>query len=83
MGRGEDDRSDIGVDNTKSRLDVFRLENGAALSFDTAAGGFRAFARWLGKGLVPRVVFKPTAAWQGVFTCPRRGPYHKAFEVSA
>jgi transposase len=60
----------IGVDISKSHLDVFRLEDGASQRFDNAAAGFRALARWLGKSPVTRIVFEPT------------GPYHKAFEVA-
>ncbi|MDP4031812.1 MAG: IS110 family transposase [Pseudorhodobacter sp.] len=60
----------IGVDISKSHLDVFRLEDGAAQRFENSAAGFRALARWLGKGPVARVVFEPT------------GPYHKAFEAA-
>ena len=58
----------IGVDISKSHLDVFRLEDGAAQRFENAAAGFRALVNWLGKAPVTRIVFEPT------------GPYHKAFE---
>lgn len=60
----------IGVDISKSHLDVFRLEDGAAQRFENAAAGFRALVKWLGKTPVARIVFEPT------------GPYHKAFEVA-
>ena len=60
----------IGVDISKSHLDVFRLEDGMAKRFDNSIAGFRALTRWLGKTPVARVVFEPT------------GPYHKAFEVA-
>ena len=60
----------IGVDISKSHLDVFRLEDGMAKRFDNSAAGFRALTRWLGKTPVTRVVFEPT------------GAYHKAFEVA-
>ena len=60
----------IGVDISKSHLDVFRLEDGIAKRFDNSAAGFRALTRWLGKTPVARVVFEPT------------GAYHKAFEVA-
>ena len=60
----------IGVDISKSHLDVFRLEDGAARRFENSAAGFRALARWLGKAPVARIVFEPT------------GPYHKAFEAA-
>lgn len=60
----------IGVDISKSHLDAFRLEDGAAQRFDNSAVGFRALTKWLGKAPVARIVFEPT------------GPYHKAFEAA-
>ena len=60
----------LGVDISKSHLDVFRLEDGAAQRFDNSVAGFRALTRWLGKTPVARVVFEPT------------GAYHKAFEAA-
>ena len=60
----------IGVDISKSHLDAFRLEDGAAQRFENSAAGFRALITWLGKGPVARIVFEPT------------GPYHKAFEMA-
>lgn len=60
----------IGVDISKSHLDVFRLEDGAAQRFENSAAGFRALITWLGKGSVARIVFEPT------------GPYHKPFEAA-
>src|SRR6056297_4181651 len=60
----------IGVDISKSHLDVFRLEDGAAQRCDNSATGFRALTKWLGNASVARVVFEPT------------GAYHKAFEVA-
>ena len=60
----------IGVDISKSHLDVFRLEDKMAKRFDNSVAGFRALIRWLGKAPVARVVFEPT------------GAYHKAFEVA-
>ena len=60
----------IGVDISKSHLDVFRLEDGMAKRFDNSDAGFRALTRWLGKAPVARVVFEPT------------GAYPKAFEVA-
>lgn len=60
----------IGVDISKSHLDVFRLEDGMAQRFDNSSAGFRALTRWLGKTSVARVVFEPT------------GAYHKAFEAA-
>ena len=60
----------IGVDISKSHLDVFRLEDGAARRFDNSAAGFVSLKKWLNKLPVARVVFEPT------------GPYHKAFEIA-
>ena len=60
----------IGVDISKSHLDVFRLEDGAAQRFDNSAAGFRSLIKWLSKAPVVRVVFEPT------------GPYHKALEIA-
>ena len=60
----------IGVDISKSHLDVFRLGDGMAKRFDNSVAGFCALLRWLGKAPVARVVFEPT------------GAYHKAFEVA-
>ena len=60
----------IGVDISKSHLEAFRLEDGAAQRFENSAAGFRALIKWLGKGPVARIVFEPT------------GPYHKAFEMA-
>lgn len=60
----------IGVDISKSHLDAFRLEDGAAQRFENSAAGFRALVKWLGKAPVARIVFEPT------------GAYHKAFEAT-
>jgi len=60
----------IGVDISKSHLDVFRQEDGETQRFDNSAAGFRALVKWLGKSRVARIVFEPT------------GPYHKAFEAA-
>ncbi len=60
----------IGIDISKSHLDAFRLEDGAAKQFENTSRGFRALIRWLGKAPVARIVFEPT------------GPYHRAFEAA-
>ena len=60
----------IGVDISKSHLDAFRLEDGAAQRFENSAAGFRALSKWLGRAQVARIVFEPT------------GLYHKAFEAA-
>lgn len=60
----------IGVDISKSHLDVFRLEDEAARRFENSAAGFRSLVKWLGKSAVVRIVFEAT------------GPYHRAFETT-
>ena len=60
----------IGVDISKSHLDAFRLEDGAAQRFENSAAGFRALRKWLGTAPVVRIVFEAT------------GAYHKAFEAA-
>ena len=60
----------IGVDISKTHLDVFRREDRTAQRFDNSAAGLRAMRKWLGKAPVARIVFEPT------------GPYHKAFEAA-
>lgn len=58
----------IGVDISKSHLDVFDAERGAAKRFENSISGFQAFAKWLAKARIARVVYEPT------------GPYHRNFE---
>lgn len=58
----------IGIDISKSYLDVFRLEDQATERFENSARGFRLLIKWLGATPVARIVFEPT------------GPYHRAFE---
>lgn len=58
----------IGVDISKSHLDVFDAERDAVKRFENSASGFRAFKKWLGKASIARVVYEPT------------GPYHRNFE---
>lgn len=58
----------IGIDISKSYLDVFRLEDGATSRFDNSQSGLKALIRWLGTTPVARVVFEPT------------GAYHRALE---
>lgn len=60
----------IGVDISKSHLDVFRLGDGVAQRFENSSAGFRSLKKWLGTAPVARIVFEPT------------GPYHKAFETA-
>lgn len=49
----------IGVDESKSHLDVFRLEDRGAHRLENSAAGFPALRRWLGKDPVARIVFEP------------------------
>ena len=58
----------IGVDISKSHLDVFDAERSEAKRFENSASGFRAFEKWCGEFEVVRVVYEPT------------GPYHRNFE---
>jgi transposase len=48
----------IGVDISKSHLDAFRLEDGAAQRFENSVAGFRALSKWLGTAPVARIVFE-------------------------
>jgi len=61
---------------SKSHLDAFRLEDGAAQRFENPAAGFRAFAKWLGKAPVARVVFEPTIAPSRAFSMPCQAMGH-------
>jgi transposase len=58
----------IGVDISKSHLDVFHLDEQRAQRFDNTQAGLRALQRWLGARPLARVVYEPT------------GPYHRLFE---
>src|SRR6056297_4275384 len=58
----------IGVDISKSHLDVFDAERREAKRFENSISGFRAFEKWLGGAAIARVVYEPT------------GPYHRNFE---
>ena len=59
----------IGVDVSKDYLDVHCLGDGRAARFRNDATGFRAFAAWLPKDALARIVYEAT------------GPYHAAFEM--
>lgn len=52
----------IGVDISKSHLDVFQLEDCAAQRLDNSTTGFRALTKWLGNASVARTVFEQTEA---------------------
>jgi len=58
----------IGIDISKSHLDVFHLEEQRTERFENTPRGFRSLGRWLSGLAVVRVVFEAT------------GPYHRAFE---
>ena len=58
----------IGIDISKSHLDVFHLEKQTAKRFENCPQGFRALRKWLAQLAVTRVVFEAT------------GPYHRGFE---
>jgi transposase len=58
----------IGVDISKSHLDVFHLEGKVAQRFENTPGGLRDLRKWLGTRSLARVVYEPT------------GPYHRLFE---
>jgi len=58
----------IGIDISKSHLDVFHLETRTAKRFENSTSGFRALRKWLSPLALARVVFEAT------------GPYHRAFE---
>lgn len=58
----------IGIDISKSHVDVFHLEGREAKRFENAPRGFRALQKWLSQLTVARVVYEPT------------GPYHRGFE---
>lgn len=60
----------IGVDISKSHLDVFHLDEQRVQRFDNTQAGLRALQKWLGAGPLARVVYEPT------------GPYHRLFEES-
>lgn len=46
----------IGVDISKSHLDVFDAERRAAKRFENSISGFRAFEKWLGELEIARAV---------------------------
>lgn len=58
----------IGVDISKSHLDVFCLEDKTAKRFENSATGHKNLVKWLKSVSIIRVVFEPT------------GPYHRSFE---
>jgi transposase len=62
--------NNIGVDISKSHLDVHWLEAGLTARFENTARGFRDLTKWLPKTGMARIVFEPT------------GPYHRAFEAA-
>lgn len=60
----------IGIDISKSHLDVFCHESQTHLQFENSQSGLRALAKWLGVRPIARIMYEPT------------GPYHRAVEIS-
>lgn len=58
----------IGIDISKTKLDVYRVNDGAFGQFANTAAGFRAFQKWIGSSMPRIAVFEAT------------GPYHGALE---
>ena len=58
----------IGVDISKSHLDVFHLDEQRAQRFDNTQTGLRRLQKWRGARPLARAVYEPT------------GPYHRLFE---
>ena len=54
----------IGIDISKTHLDVFRLEDQAVRPFESSARGGRALIKWLGRTPVARIVFEPTGPYR-------------------
>ena len=57
----------IGVDISKTHLDVHRLDSGEHARFGNDKAGFWAFADWIGGRLPDLVVFEPTGLYHGRF----------------
>ena len=53
-------QNSIGVDISKSHLDVHWLEVGLTARFENTARGSRDLTRWPPKAGVARIVFEPT-----------------------
>jgi len=60
----------VGIDISKSHLDVFHLEGHDARRFKNSAGGLRALQKWLTNLSVKRIVYEAT------------GPYHRRLETA-
>lgn len=60
----------VGIDISKSHLDVFHLEGNDARRFENSAAGVRALQKWLANLIVTRVVYEAT------------GPYHRRLETA-
>ena len=61
-------KDNIGIDVSKTHLDVYRTSIDAHARFENTPAGFRALNRWIGTDLPDLVVYEPT------------GPYHADFE---
>jgi transposase len=57
----------IGVDISKDKLDVHRLDDGTFAQFPNTKRGFTALLRWIGDTVPARVVYEPTGAYHGAF----------------
>ena len=57
----------IGIDISKSHLDVFHLEEQQAKRFEISPHGFRSLGRRLSGMAVARVVFEATGAYHRTF----------------
>jgi transposase len=62
------DKDIVGVDVSKTSLDVHSLNDSATACFSNDRTGFRSLQKWLRQYDVDSVVYEPT------------GPYHRAFE---
>ena len=60
----------IGVDNSKSHLDVFDLEVGVAAQLGNSAVGLKALRNWLCEREIAWIVYEST------------GAHHKALEIT-
>lgn len=63
-------KDSIGIDVSKTHLDVYRANTDTHARFDNKPAGFRDLKRWIGTDLPDLVVYEPT------------GPYHADFERS-
>lgn len=62
------EKDTIGIDISKSSLDVHSLAQSAGKQFSNDKSGFKALHKWLRANQIEVIVYEPT------------GPYHRAFE---